>query len=354
MSILTKIIHDLKNKIDTQYPQKIEDILNSTLEKSLPAITESLMESLESQTHYMLSEHRYIRDEFIARLHRRWFEAFDSLERLIISSLEIGENTHSNFHEKLTDENKFLFESLSKLHARGIQVAKETLVLMQNGFAEGAFSRWRTLYEISVISTFIAKHGNTVAQHYIKFSSVENFNELKTYIEKHELLGFEPITPEEIKDQEKIIADLKSNYGEEFIKDYGWTKTVLDKKLRNFKGIEEDVGRDKLRPFYKFACNSVHAGSKAIHYRIGSMNHNILIAGPTNYGFADPGQCAAFAVFELTSAFCENFSDYDTKLMLNVLSHYQKEVSEKFTSIQRKLEQEELENINNSSIKKNT
>ena len=73
-----------------------------------------------------------------------------------------------------------MFEVLLRLHARGIQISKEILVLFRNGYADGAFARWRTLYELSIVGLFISKHGNQIAKQYKDYASVETFKELET------------------------------------------------------------------------------------------------------------------------------------------------------------------------------
>ncbi len=71
-------------------------------------------------------------------------------------------------------ENNHVFFVLTRSHARACQIAREILTLIKNGYADGAMARWRALHEISVISSFIAKHGNEVAEKYLLHSNIES------------------------------------------------------------------------------------------------------------------------------------------------------------------------------------
>ena len=339
--IMQSVIEEVNAKTSDENQQK--EIIEKVFSDSLPQIVDDLICSLNESTHYMLTEHRYIDLEFNARLNRRWFEAFDLLEKCIVASLEIGEEIQKNGSAFVNNDNKELFEVLLRLHARGIQISKEILVLLRNGYADGAFARWRTLYELSIVSLFISKHGNKIAKQYIDYATVETYGELKVYQEKNIKLKFGEIPEEEKNRQEKIINELKTTYGNEYLRRYGWTYNILEKNKRTFEGIEENVESDHLRPFYKWACNTIHAGPKAAYYSIGVCGpSNLMLAGPTNFGFADPGQNTALAIFHLTSSLVLNFMDYDNIVELNVLSKFLEETKKKFFEIQSQLKKEQL------------
>lgn len=46
----------------------------------------------------------------------------------------------------------------------------EILTLVKNGLADGAFARWRSLFELSVISNFISSNSEEVAKAYYEAS----------------------------------------------------------------------------------------------------------------------------------------------------------------------------------------
>lgn len=329
-------------KLKTSDENKQNEIIERVFSETLPKIADDLEKSLNDSTHYMLTEHRYLDLEFNARLNRQWFEAFDLLEKCIVASLEIGEEIQRNSSSFIEDDNKELFEVLLRLHARGIQISKEILVLFRNGYADGAFARWRTLYELSIVGLFISKHGNQIAKQYKDYASVETFKELETYNEKNHKLKFKEILPSEIQRQKNLMSELKTKYSDDFLKRNGWTYNILEKNKRTFEGIEENVESDHIRPFYKWACNTIHAGPKAAYYSIGICGaSNVMLAGPSNFGFADPGQNTALALFQLTTNLVLNFMDYDNIVELNILSRFLEKTKNKFFEIQKKIEVEQ-------------
>ena len=45
---------------------------------------------------------------------------------------------------------------------RACQVTDEIICLLENGFADGAMARWRTLHEIAVVAVVISQHGENL------------------------------------------------------------------------------------------------------------------------------------------------------------------------------------------------
>lgn len=63
-----------------------------------------------------------------------------------------------------------VFTALTYINGRALQVANEILVLLRNGYADGAYARFRTLYELSIVAHFINHHGDAIAQAYMEYS----------------------------------------------------------------------------------------------------------------------------------------------------------------------------------------
>ncbi len=74
----------------------------------------------------------------------------------------VSENTKKEKANTLT--------ALSQIQNRAAQQYLEILTLIKNGFPDGAFARWRSMYELSVIGSFIMKYGEDVAEQFIEAS----------------------------------------------------------------------------------------------------------------------------------------------------------------------------------------
>ena len=145
---------------------------------------------------------------------------------------------------------------------------------------------------------------------------------------------------EEFEEAERDINQLKSKYGDDFVKPYGWIGDVLPKRKRNFAGIEETVEFKHMRSYYKMANNSVHSGAKGFLYKLGTFEQgNVLLAGPSNYGFADPAQNAAFSLFQTTLTLSGFESYLEDGLYIQVGWRMFDELSEKFVEIQKSIEE---------------
>lgn len=323
---------------------KLEAILSEAIIDSLPITSQILLESLKKDAPRMLEEHAEIRNGFEARLLNKWRIPLNLLEMLIVISIESAEMFPMNYESNDIIEHIYVLQALEKIHARACQVSNEILCLIRGGFADGAFARWRTLYELATVSFFITKHGNKVAERYLEYEDIESYYLMKEYQKYCVHLSHEPLTAVEIKKVTDKRDFLIAKYGEGFDKSFGWAANVLSKQKRNFRGIEEDVGLDHLRPYYKLSCNYIHPGPKGNNYKMGVINNrlnNLFLCGPTNYGFADAGQNTAISLYQITTCYLTVEPTYDKLMILNVLYALCDEIDNAFVSVQREIEKEE-------------
>lgn len=335
------------SNIDPNDSEKTEALVSRLINETLPKASSMLLENLKSSSSEMLEEHRSIRQEFEARLLRKWSKAINLLEMLTVISLESAEMFHKEYRNKVFEKEDIVFEALIRIHARACQTTYEILHLLRGGFADGAFARWRTLYELSLISFFIKKHGNTTAMRYLDYEYVENYYEMLEYQRHCNILNYPPLTSDEVKLITKKKNELIKKYGEDFNKLNGWTMGILPKNKRNLKGIEEDIKLTHLRPFYKLACNNIHPGPKGNNFRLGSFKRftesGVLLCGASNYGLADPGQNASISLAQITTCLLTIECSFDRLTTLQAIWKLNKEICNTFVEIQKEIENEEIE-----------
>ena len=333
-SSIQKVLPDFKDS--EEFNEKLEQVMENSFQK----IVEIFTKSFKSQSKKMLRWRRGEIKYFKKNLTKRWGKAFDKLELFIMYNLEYGEIVLESMNNKGKGDLKF--ETLLKLHARACQIAFEILELLNGGFADGAFARWRSLYEISIISNFLDDKPNELFQRYLDYFFIETYNEMKEYQKNCEKLNYEPLSNEELQIHEKKVSELKLKYGSDFTKPYGWLGSFLPKDKWNFAGIEETTEFRHLRSYYKFANNYVHSGAKGFLFKLGMYNDDkILLAGPSNYGFADPAQYTALSLFH-TSLPLSNFDNYmEDSLYFRVGMNLYSELCDSFIQIQNQIEEEE-------------
>jgi hypothetical protein len=112
--------------------------------------------------------------------------------------------------------------SLLRLHVRACQITNEIIVLLENGFADGAMARWRTLHEVATVASVIAIHGEEMAERYVHHQVVEAYKGLIAYERDHVGLRFKPISKKESQRIRKAYAAAVRRFGTKFAEEYGW------------------------------------------------------------------------------------------------------------------------------------
>jgi hypothetical protein len=236
-------------------------------------------------------------------------------------------------------ENDYVFGAVSRLHARGFQVAREVHLLLSNGFADGAEARWRTLHEIAVTASFIKNNGQDVAESYLCHSEIEAYKSALIHQDHYQTLRMEPISEEHLNELKCNYDLLLNKYGKHFKNDYGWASSVVGKRKPNFLDIEKNAGLEHVRPYVYSAHTNVHAMSHGILYRLGlGPNTDMLLAGPSIYGLSDPGRFAAFSAMILNASFLLLKPDLDNVITIRTLQYFQQETYHAFEDAETAME----------------
>ncbi|UCI23985.1 DUF5677 domain-containing protein [Mesorhizobium sp. B2-8-5] len=239
-------------------------------------------------------------DQFRFNLQARWGKGFDALRMLIELSRDIGTDFHRRASRSRSRRRAHLNKALFHLHVRAIQIASEIMVLMENGYADGAMARWRTLHEVACVAMVLDDGGEVLAERYLAHEIVEAKKGLGQYQQCHTRLGYAPIAKRAAARIEKDYADATHRYGKEFGGDYGWVAAHLGNPKPNFSNIEDAAGRAMMRSHYKMASHNVHASTKGIAYRLGSLDRRYaVVAGASNVGFVEPGQNLALSLLHI-------------------------------------------------------
>jgi hypothetical protein len=278
----------VENNFKTIKDEYLEKYVKETLEEA-PSFLEKSREETRS---------------FKERLMSLWGYPLDLLEVLIYSNIEIGSKYQKQL-PFLAEDIYFTHQALLRLHAKACQTSLEILTLLKSGFADGANARWRLLYEIVVISYFIKEHGNDLAKRFLDYDDVSSYQASILFQEHAEKLGYEPNTEKEMELIQDRIESLNQKYGIKYKKGgYGWAGSVLNKDKPTFSDIEKNVNQDHMKPFFKRASQSVHAGAKGLFSQLGTHpSTDVLLCGPSNYGLADPCRFTAIYLNKITVNF---------------------------------------------------
>lgn len=225
--------------------------------------------------------------EFIARQEQKWGKCFVVSEALYMLVLETAEG-YSDFIMEINEEEKqpyqYTYFAMKHIHGRALQQYLEVITLMKNGFADGAYSRWRSMYELSIIGSFIVEHGEDVAKAYIKASETEDRYDW---------------------------AKTSGIFG------YKKQRHVTFNDIQNKCTLNSNIWKKQ----YNLANKLIHASPQGTFSRISNMKEgNFIPVGRSDYGLTTPGEHSAITLSLISGLFFTVFSHGDTIVATGVIN----------------------------------
>lgn len=331
--------------IDPKDLENICDKISTTFEGLIPKIAseaaETIFKTLKNNFKKVQKDYRKNINAFNKNLEKVWGKPIDLLEMFYYIASEAGDAFNNQFRSLAAKENNFVFDVLTRLHARSCQISAEIISLLKNGFADGAHARWRTLHEIAVTAYFVVKHGNETAERYICHEAIESYKAAIKYQEHCEVLGYQKLTEEELAEIKERYDCFIKKFGSNFKNSYGWASLAIGKDNPSFADIEDDVGLEYMRPYYKMASHNVHANPKGVFFKLGLIpeSGDVLLTGPSNLGLADPGHCTTNSLLKITTNLLTFKPNLDRIVVCNILISLEKEVADAFINVELKLEE---------------
>jgi len=283
------------------------------------------------------------RDAFMRRLELTWAEPLKLLDIHVALCQEIGEVRNDWLRRRRRRAKDIaVVDVVTRLHGRTVQIAGEVQALLRNGFADGAMSRWRTMHELTVTAMLIAERGPAVAERYVAHVGADSIKAARQYQRFAAVLQHRPISARDQKRLDALAVDLERKYGKPFLHDYGWAADTLKNPNPTFASIEAAVDLDRLRPYFKLASNTVHAGAKGTFFRLGVLgDQDGILAGASNVGLQEAGRLAALSLAQITTALLLIHPNTDSIIWSRVLGSLSSKVELQFVKVQRRIEREE-------------
>jgi len=298
-----KIIILFTEEDQDEFQRRLDD-----LSETVPALAEGfiennateILESLKQQWPSVAQEQREIIGGFEQRLNDRWGRGIEGLRMLAMIASEFGDNIAEGIDRPALVAHRLAV--LRLLHARSCQVTQETIALLSGGFADGAMARWRTLHEIAAVALVIGNHGEDLAERYLAHEVVEVRKAALQYQTHASRLGQQRLNDAEMRHIEKQYQSVIAKYGPDFKGSQGWAAATLGKRDPTIADILEASKIDHLGPYYRMASHNVHANPKGVFFKLGLMGEmNVLLAGPSNAGLADPGDATARSLVQIST-----------------------------------------------------
>ena len=286
-------------------------------------------------------DQRRQRDSGLERMVRSyWDEPLLLLEMQIESASEAGRELNSRVHGDGSHPNCYAFQVLVTLHARACQVSREVLVLLRNGYSDGASARWRTLHEIVVVANVIRDYGDDVARKYQLHYVMQAYKSMRQFRRLKEQLGEELTKDDVFDDLESFRFQVVKQEGSSFKKDYGWAASVTKPQPPTMYHLEKLTDNNYLRYFYKMASDSVHVNALGDYNRAMQIDPEttVLVDGPRISGLADPGKLTASSLTEVTKLLLETWLDGDREVTIAAIKKLADEIDVAFQAAHQHLE----------------
>lgn len=271
----------LKDRADELAQQGLsdEEIENKLSELDFTRIVSQLTEKMssdyvdffEKSMYEMVLEERAMSAEFIARNEQLWSKGFVASEAMYLITVEsadsIGEYM-ARQPEGTYKDRDYRCLVLRELHGRACQQYLEIMCLIKAGFADGAYARWRSLYELSVVAEFISNNSEEVAKAYYSASTTES--------SRHNWAK-----------EASCFSKVKGNI----------TFSMLQKQCP----FADDAWENQ----YKLANKIVHGTPQGTFGRlcVGPAPINKIPAGRSNYGLGMPAVNAAISLSMISASY---------------------------------------------------
>jgi hypothetical protein len=323
-----RIIQDAEKSGHVLTAKKIERIAEKTVRSAGRSVYRTLMESAPK----MLLERRKDGLGFERRNIRRWRKAFDLIETIWVSCEELGRAFNEHYRPEAVEEQDYVFEAMTHLHAKALLVTSEIICLLKGGFADGALTRWRTLYEVNVVAALMVQEGQELALRYLAHSRVQAWNDVKDD-------ALEVGESEEDRDYLRGQAEYAiARFGTELNKRNGWACGITGNKSPTFDNLIELSGRSDGRSLYKHASLHIHSNHRGLDELLGvcESEKSVLLVGQSNSGMVMPLTMAVYSIVETTTMFILTKPNLDRGVLLNSILRMVKRMNQLAGGIERR------------------
>lgn len=336
----------ITDRVEVQLKAIFPGVVRSVADQSARNLYETLKQRWKKEHKKQVADLA----RFRGNLEKRYGEGLDKLRMLVTIAREWGQENYQRKYEKEDGSLSSLDDVLVRLHVRACQVVLEIIILLENGLADGAMARWRTLHEITTVAMLIKQHGESLAERYVQYQIVESKKAMIAYEECREVLGYGSYPKKQSRKIAREYARVIATYGESFGGEYGWIAHLLGKGPKNrvtFADLQKAAEMKEMRAYYKMASYNVHASPKGVYFKLGEIEKSTTLpAGSTNAGLVEPAQNAAISFAKLTTLVCNDESGpmFDNHVFMKVIHRLMVEIPEDFARADKILKRDHFRN----------
>lgn len=335
-----QLINDNKEKIEKKIEENPE-FITDLIQHSIKSGSDILYKGFDKDKDNELKNIRKYTNGFNNRLYKTWKKPFDYFESLIELIASYTYSFTETFYEEAYKNNNLLFNVLQNIQARALLVSRECLTLIKNGYPDGAFSRWRTIYELSVIGNFLyIENNHDLCERYLNYYHIQEYLDEKYSRER----GHQKHTDVSFENLKQNYDFMVSKYGQDYSKgDYGWANNIFNKKRVTFQEIKDKVDMDELYGYYKLSSSYIHGNHKANEESLGIIPNldKLKLVGPSNYGLSIPMQNVAISLVQISTYFFLTYSNLDVWTACSIMNKFLDKIIVESNKVQVKIEDKE-------------
>lgn len=313
MDLMNSVLQERMNELkadglsDREIVDKVSELkIESAFTKVTEVMASDTVDTMENTMYERVLKERSNTEQFVIHNNQIWQKGFVASEAMYIFALEAGSdiNTYvSALPEEQSKDKKFRYCVLGELYGRACQHYLEIIYLVKGGFADGAYARWRSLFELSVISEFIRNNDEDVAKAYYLASFTDDG--------RFGWAGFAPCFAGRKKPEKITFEEIKKQCS---------------------------MSTDAWKNQYKLANKVVHATPQGTFDRLGvpSGPRRYTPVGHSDYGLAPPAINAGISLSMIASDYFGFVSSGDSIVYLRVLTKWTNLIRAYYSDIEAK------------------
>jgi hypothetical protein len=274
-----------------------EDLLVSMLSVTSDFAHTHFCPELRRRAPEMLAEHRNIHSVFGERLEASYGAALDLMYQIYVCAEEMG----SDLQQVFEGQNDPVADALVALHARACLVILEVHALLSAGLPLGAYARARTLHENAIVAAAIGQFGRLpdheeLAARFLQHHTIDLYRDMNLEIKAGVQLDEEYVAEITVERNR-----LKAQYGNAYLKDYGWSSDLLGgDSYPTLAKLEAKVQSSRLdRRDYRTAGHHIHASAHSVELTVRDFRgKSVRLTGPTNLGLVEPAMTALMSILD--------------------------------------------------------
>lgn len=325
MDSYNTILSSLKKELDKATENTIDnnsDMNDSPINNTIESLSEKYFNYFNNNIDELIKDSKKDTDMFNDGLYKVWGKPLGVLEIIIEIITEATKLYSEAFHSQAEKENNYLFRTLRTIHSRVLLISKECQTLLLNGYSNGAFSLWRSMYELSVIAKLLNDNGDDYLCHkYSDYYYVQLYNEEKQNRDN----DYPSYTDEAFEDIIQNYNLVKEKYGNDYANgSYGWANDLFENGNASFKKIEEKANMDYLRGYYISSSNFIHGNQKANYDSMGTKPNSevTLTITASQYGLSIPMQNTALSLVLISKIFFNIYPNAFSSAICLLLNNY--------------------------------